>query len=319
MRNTLLIFLLCFGSQIHSKDPAHIEQIYQQIIPWMFVDFDASMQTSKYNSSIQTTKQIIGIDGNELLNLFRTLYNEYNLSVVQPETRVRIPKIIHQIWLGSDVPEAFEPLMQSWTEMHLGHGWRYKLWTDKDVAAFGLTNQQFYDQTDNFGVKSDLLKWEIVYRYGGVYVDMDYECLRPLDILHYTYDFYVGIQPLDTQLVQLGAALFGAYPGHPILKHCIDTIKDDWHKKGAPSKSGPVHFTRSFFATAGKDGHRDIALPASYMYPLGCKETVMNYDQWIANGAYAIHHWAKSWMPKEFRPRQFRELNNDVSCKSWNN
>lgn len=224
MRNTLLIFLLCFGSQIHSKDPAHIEQIYQQIIPWMFVDFDASMQTSKYNSSIQTTKQIIGIDGNELLNLFRTLYNEYNLSVVQPETRVRIPKIIHQIWLGSDVPEAFEPLMQSWTEMHLGHGWRYKLWTDKDVAAFGLTNQQFYDQTDNFGVKSDLLKWEIVYRYGGVYVDMDYECLRPLDILHYTYDFYVGIQPLDTQLVQLGAALFGAYPGHPILKHCIDTI-----------------------------------------------------------------------------------------------
>src|SRR4029077_19930708 len=108
--------------------------------------------------------------------------------------------------------------------------------------------------------------WEIVYRYGGVYIDVDFECLKPLDIFHHMYDFYTGIQPLDTHFLQLGAALFGAVPGHPILKHCIETIKDDWKRKGAPTKTGPVHYSKSFFATAGKSGLLDVALPSFYFY-----------------------------------------------------
>ena len=151
-----------------------------------------------------------------------------------------------------------------------------------------------------------------------MYIDVDYECLQPLDIFHHVYDFYTGIQPLDTQFVQLGAALFGAVPHHPILKHCIETIKDDWHKKGAPTKSGPVHFTKSFYAIAGQNGSCDIALPASYFYPLGCREIALNYAAWQQQGAYAVHHWAKSWMPTSFRRAQFKTINNAESSKSWN-
>jgi hypothetical protein len=118
----------------------------------------------------------------------------------------------------------------------------------------------------------------------------------------------------------MGAALFGGAPKHPILKHCLDTMRLDWNKKGAPTKTGPVHFTRSFFATAGKQGVCDIALPAHYFYPLGCREgqDKMLYRVWAEQGAYAIHHWAKSWMPKEYRPRQFRDLKNDAACAGWN-
>ena len=169
------------------------------------------------------------------------------------------------------------------------------------METFNLYNQEYYDASDSVGVKSDLLKWEVVYRYGGVYVDVDFECLQQLDLLHYTYDFYTGIQPLDTDLVQLGAALFAARPKHPILRHCIETVKDDWHKKGTTIKTGPIHFTRSFYATAGKKGSYDIALPASYCYPLGCTETTLTRSEWVEQGAYAIHHWAKSWMPKKYR------------------
>jgi hypothetical protein len=124
--------------------------------------------------------------------------------------------------------------------------------------------------------------------------------------------------------VQLGAALFAAYPKHPILGHCITTIQDDWHHNGAPKKSGPVHFSKSFLETAGKDDSHDVALPAHYLYPLGCRQAVPThrrkevYNAWLNNGSYAVHHWAKSWMPKHYRPMEFRTIDNDESSESWN-
>jgi mannosyltransferase OCH1-like enzyme len=265
------------------------------------------------------TKHIVGIDGEQLRSCFKSLHDTNNPSVLAPGKTLKIPKIMHFVWLGSPLPDAFKDYILSWARVHEGHGWKFKLWTDEDVKNFKLINQEFYDATDSYGVKSDLLKWEIIYRYGGVYLDVDFECYQLLDDLHYTYDFYTAIQPLDTQYLQLGAAVFAACPGHPILKHCIETIKNDWNKKGAPAKSGPIHFTRSFFVTAGKTPSlTDIAFPALYFYPLGCTEKTLYKDEWIAQGAWGVHHWAKSWMPASYRPQEFKKLFNDHLVKTWN-
>lgn len=286
---------------------------------WPYMSFDTAMQKNNFSSMpnlYAVTEKIMGIDGLHLYNFFEQLY-ERNCTIA-PHTELQIPKIIHQIWLGSPLPEEFEVLQQSWIDYHLDRGWVYKLWTDEDVAQLQLYNQEFYDATDNYGVKSDILRWELLYHFGGVYIDMDYECLHALDELHYTYDFYTALQPLDTSFIQLGAALVGSRTGHPILKHCIETIKDDWHHKGAPKKTGPVHFTKSFYACAGQDGNKDIAFPAFYFYPLGCQQATYNKADWINNGAFAVHWWAKSWMPKQYRPALSRNIDNDLSAKSWN-
>ncbi len=285
---------------------------------WVHLDFDVAMLTSLHSDAVRVTQQVLGIDGYKLMAFFKELYDRNNLSVLAPHVELKIPKIIHQVWLGGPLPEAFKQYVASWATMHNQGGWVYKLWTDEDMKTFELYNREIYDASDSVGVRSDIAKWEIVYKYGGVYLDVDFECLKPLDILHYTYDFYTSIQPLDTQFVQLGAALFGARPGHPILKYCIETIKNNADKKGATSKTGPIHFTRCFYAMAGKNGLLDIALPSSYCYPLGCTETKITKKQWIDNGAYAVHHWAKSWMPKQYRKREFRNLNNEGLVESWN-
>jgi len=240
-------------------------------IDWNYVTFDDAMQKSNYPQSITATQRIMGIEGEALYDFFKKIYEDLNFSIIQPQAELKIPKIIHQIWLGSELPESFIELQQSWITHHLGRDWLYKLWTDADMKDLQLYNQAFYDATDNYGVKSDILRWELLYNFGGVYVDMDFECLRALDQFHYTYDFYTALQPLDTLFVQLGAALVGSVPGHPILKHCIETIKKDWHLQGAPKKTGPVHFTKSFYTCANMDGNKDIAFPAFYFYPLGCR------------------------------------------------
>jgi mannosyltransferase OCH1-like enzyme len=283
-----------------------------------YMGFDEAMRKDDFPHAFLVTENVMGIDGNQLYDFFKEGYEKNNPLVVPEGDELKIPKIIHQIWLGSPVPESFRSLQQSWIENHFGRDWFYKLWTDEDVEKMELYNQEFYDATDNYGVKSDILRWEIIHCYGGVYIDMDFESLQPLDELHQLYDFYVGIQPLDTFFVQLGAALFGARPGHPILKHCIETISDDWHLHGAPKKTGPVHFTKSFYAMAGKDNNRDIAFPGLYFYPLGSQETKADRTGWIKKGAFAVHWWAKSWMPKNYRPVQFRDIYNDFSAQSWN-
>ncbi len=318
MKNTLgSVFLILFLS-LNCISKAHEHSMNQLVDMWIHTDFDDSMQTKTFPDAIRITRQVLGIEGDKLLNFFKNLYVQNSLAILKPQAELKIPKIIHQIWLGSPLPEAFKKYIASWINAHLNAGWQYKLWTDEDMKTFKLYNQQYYDETDSFGVKSDLLKWELVYRFGGVYIDMDYECLKPLDVFHYTYDFYTGIQPLDTQFIQLGAALFGGVPGHPIMQHCIETIKNDWHLKGAPTKSGPLHFTKSFYVMAGKNGSKDIALPASYFYPLGCRDTALKRKEWTEKGAFAVHHWAKSWMPAEYRSAEFRHLNNDHLVSTWN-
>ncbi|HEV2916999.1 MAG TPA: glycosyltransferase [Candidatus Babeliales bacterium] len=283
-----------------------------------YIPFDVAMQKIYYLPEIGNTERIVTIDGITLYNFFKNLYDLHNPAIIPQKNVPVIPKIIHQIWLGSPVPSIYQHCMQSWIDHH--PDWHYKLWTDENVHEITLYNKKFYDEAQNYGTKSDILRWEILYQYGGLYVDVDYECFRSFDLLHHIYDFYTGIQPLDTQMVQLGAALVGSRPGHPILEHCIMTIKDHWHLKGAPKKTGPVHFTQSFYAQAGKNGSIDIALPPFYVYPLGCREKVQNNsrERWIKQGSFAIHWWSKSWMPKEYRPALFRTIDNAKSAATWN-
>ena len=288
----------------------------------MYIPFDTSMQVKEYIKSVAITEKITEVNGIKLYKLFKKLYEKHNLSNVTPSKKPKIPKIIHVVWINGkiedcSVPQELKKYIVTWIEKN--PDWKFKLWTDADVAKITLDNQDLYDDAINFGVKSDILKYEIVYRYGGVYVDTDFECLQPLDIFHHCYDFYVGIQPLDTQYLQLGAALFAAKPGHPLLKHVIDTMKNSYEThEGAPAKTGPIHFTRAFFDVADKLDTIDVAFPASYFYPLGGYEKEIDRKRWKKLGAFAVHWWGMTWMPLKYRRKEFKNIKNEAQVKDWN-
>jgi mannosyltransferase OCH1-like enzyme len=319
---------------------------------WVHVDFDVSMKTRRFPGATSGHHGTLGYDDAKFLGFCRELYEKHTPDRVGVSAKPIIPNTIHQIWLGSEFPPSFEPYAASWITQHRNRGWRYVLWTDHeanfnrgdvlvtnyreleevlqqeatdriqtivvDARDCELHNRSFYNSVLNHGLRSDILRWEVLNRFGGIYVDTDFECLKPLDALNLRYDFYTALQPLDTMYVQLGSALFGSVPDHPVLNHCIETIKDDWALKGVSKKAGPIHFSKSFFARAGRNESRDIAFPAHYFYPLGCRQFLMRKRKWLKLGAWAVHHWSKSWMPKPYRPGRFRAIDNDESVKSWN-
>lgn len=87
-----------------------------------------------------------------------------------------IPRVLHQIWLGSATPPA--SAMQTWRDLH--PDWNYTLWTDQNRPSLKL--QALYDAFEGFPhAQADILRYEILDRYGGVYVDADSFCVQPLN------------------------------------------------------------------------------------------------------------------------------------------
>ncbi len=287
------------------------------------VDFDESMLLTDFPHILDRN------DFKVVYGIFKDLYEKHNFKTLAASKDARIPKLIHVMWLGGKLPHEFESYVASWRKYH--PDWTILFWTDNasnydrgtevlqsfselevrlqsgkkgdqlviDARNLAYDNKQFYDAAINYGEKSDILKWEIVYRFGGVYVDTDFECLQPLDPYNHTFDFYTGMQPLDTNMVQLGAALYGAIPHHPVLKACVEMIKYNQDIQQIVVKTGPIHFTKVFAHFAGKTGLRDVAFPASYFYPCGYEQKGTPQELWCKQESYAVHHWAGSWLKKE--------------------
>ena len=221
----------------------------------------------------------------QITNLCRNLY--YNNLVEETSNKEPIiPKIVHLIWVGPKTPPPiFHECLES-IRKHLS-GWGCKIWTDKDVATLDLANQKFYDEETNYGAKSDILRYELLYKFGGVYLDIDMVVQKPLDALNNSYEFYTVLEPSNTSCI-LGNAIIASVPGHPILKNCIETLKDSHHYQGILDRTGPVHFQKSFYAVLKQsEFDKVIALPAAFFYPKLKK---------IGQEAFTAHHWANSWV-----------------------
>ena len=96
-----------------------------------------------------------------------------------------IPRIIHQTWDTTAVPSLFVPWIRSW-KRHNPH-WQYWFWTPDDVRCLLRQRYQsfvhFYDAYPAPILRADAMRYFVLHAFGGFYVDLDVECLRPLDPL----------------------------------------------------------------------------------------------------------------------------------------
>ncbi len=227
------------------------------------------------------------------------LYNKYIINNPEYCLEPRIPKIIHHIWVGSPLPPAQAKFRESWKRMH--PDWEFMFWDDKAITEFGLQNQVAYDAAVNLSEKSDIARYEILFRYGGLYVDTDFECLKPFDVFHHCLDFYVGLHFVSH--FQVFNGLIGSMPGHPILRSCIDNIKpravNDTNLWNTLQRTGPNFLTDCIKKTLVQNPERIVALPNKYVYPIPFWERKVPMDvlkkKWNLQKSFAIHHWHVSW------------------------
>ena len=97
-----------------------------------------------------------------------------------------IPRIIHQTWKTTDLLPHMKQSQDSF--IRLNPGWTYILWTDKMnrdlVKKYFSWFIEYYDNYEYNIQRADVIRYFILWLYGGVYTDTDIICKRPLDDLH---------------------------------------------------------------------------------------------------------------------------------------
>jgi len=246
------------------------------------------------------------IDSNPLWKLFEDNYNKYYLNYKGDKTP-KIPKIIHQVWIGSELPVKYFRLIRSFIDQH--PDWEYKLWTDKDVESFGMINKALFDAVENKGLKSDIFRYEIVHRYGGIYLDTDFKCIKPFDDLMYL-DFFSGNGHTAYPYAYCG--LFGAYPGHPLLAKVISDLTPKINTLPRPGRYGDVmaimgadFFAREVMSYIPQTTEKIVIFPKNFFYPFPPElrqdaniqkgRDLTKIFSYIKDDTYCVHLWHTSW------------------------
>ena len=107
-----------------------------------------------------------------ILILVILLLHFTKLPLTEKYTNTNIPKLLHLIWIGDREPPS---TIKSWTEnfAKANPDWTVKVWNNEDVKKLNLINKISYDKISSMCGKADIARYEILYRFGGIYIDAD--------------------------------------------------------------------------------------------------------------------------------------------------
>jgi mannosyltransferase OCH1-like enzyme len=133
-------------------------------------------------------------------------------------------KIIHQIWVGDfKIPHREQQLSQNIKELHPDY--EYILWRGHEELPPNI--QYWYDRfysMKNYVFCADLLRIWIVYKYGGFYLDIDFDIQKRLDPFFEKESVFFYHNDTDFTIPN---NLIASKKESPILKWCVDSVNED--------------------------------------------------------------------------------------------
>lgn len=134
-----------------------------------------------------------------------------------------IPHIIHQTWKNTKIPERWKDSVQACKDLHKTY--KYMFWTDKTMKDFVKKEYpEFYKtyvEYPNEIQRCDAFRYLVLYKYGGIYIDMDLMCkISIAPLLKYKLVF-VKSANFDT----LTNSFIISTPKNPFIKYCIDNLE----------------------------------------------------------------------------------------------
>lgn len=168
------------GSLIESNRIDHISKLYKNILGRQ----PDSSGLNHYTNSNLTIREIgnIFLSSEEYKNLLNT--EEYKNLIFKNKIKHNIPNIIHQTWKSkTELPENFAKWRNSFLE--LNSNFVHNLYDDNDNRAFIIKHLPellpLYNSFSREILRVDFVRAVYLFFYGGIYADMDVQCLKPLD------------------------------------------------------------------------------------------------------------------------------------------
>ena len=162
-----------------------------------------------------------------------------------------IPKVIYQTWYKKELPDNILKIKEKM--LSLNKDYQYFLFDDYDIEIFIKENfnsdiLKAFNMLNVGAAKADLWRYLILYKNGGIYLDLDSEVYSNLDDLIKDEDKGIISRERNYNLFVQWCLIFSS--NHPLLKICIDKCVDNILNKKTNNilkLTGPYVYSESIF------------------------------------------------------------------------
>lgn len=224
-----------------------------------------------------------------------------------------IPKTIHYCWFGNNpIPDSAISCINSWKRVMPDY--EIKRWDESnyDVNKCSYTKEAY--EAKKWAFVSDYARLDICYTYGGIYLDVDVEVIKPFDDL-LSLEGFCGMEIGKHQRhdeVNVGLAL-----GLALGQDMGRVMRDDYHSMHFIKEDGsfdmtpcPVVQTRLLLQYGLKLINKEQNVNGLMVFPTEyfCPMNQFTGEIKLTQNTYSIHHYLASWyLPADQERRELRK------------
>ena len=273
----------------------------------MLIDLARASQNNSYNKYNLYYQSLFNHFSFDLKYDFMLNYNCYLGQMSQLEFTwevFMIPKIIHYIWLGGNpLPKIAEKCIESWKKMCPDY--EIKRW---DESNLDLEKYEFCKDalaSRKFAFASDVLRTDILYNHGGLYLDIDVEIIKPIDELLEKHDCFMGFE--TSNLLNPGL-IIGTVPKNKDLENILKIYKKTKFDANNLIKLTVCEIFTDYFKTKGlvaNNTTQTIETTTFYNSEYFSPIDVITSKKKVTSNTKSIHWYNASW----YSPKQnFRKI-----------
>lgn len=245
------------------------------------------------------------------IGLQQLIVSDYK-EVVKESDVPLIPKVLHYFWIGNEMPDLMKRNIEHWHE--LCPDYEIREWNERnyDISKNSYMLQAY--EMKKWGFVPDYARLDIIYNFGGIYLDTDVEMVKRPDELLYQQGF--GISD-GSFLLNLGAG-FGAVQGTQIIKEFrdyYDTV--DFLEKDGSINNQPTQYY--IFQVLRKYNYKvnDSLQTVNGMnlYPMIMAGTnIYTMQMRITNRTYFLHYGTATWLDQNYKNRRKELFQKNKNC-----
>ena len=196
-----------------------------------------------------------------------------------------IPPLVHAYWGGGPIPDWQADLVSVWQSKH-----EVMFWTDENLPD--MRHRDLFDDPARFSpathpgqYRADILRWEVLHDYGGVWVDCDLEWRRDISPLLELPAFSAW----ELQDEFINTAFMGFPAGHPALVAALDGLRE----RIVGNRDARIPAAGAFATPLLRDRDDVVILDKRQVYPYLWGEWHRSQGP-FDDDVWVVHHWANA-------------------------
>lgn len=182
------------------------------------------------------------------------------------------------------MPDGYRRCVESWAPLH--PDWKIEFWDMERLLSLDDILNRWVAKLDHPTMQSNLMRLEVVRKFGGVYLDCDIECLKPIDQLFSSAEAVISMRNRSW----LDNCIIAAVPGSPWLTEVCRALF---------VRRATIHYILDIDGQYRlvTDRHPEVVrLPREVM-----NVSMHASDDKARKTAYAIHHHISLWKTMDDR------------------